>query len=306
MQVHFTVAGKAPSGVQVAYVASTGSSGAGPSRLIVLSHNARLKGRRGFGVARFVDPTVKRYTINAAPRGKGDIGCAIKIGAYSASTGLSSLCVASLRWSARLGHWVTVRPAPHAPTPPHHRPSGPSPLARAFVNPDGSQGGGRPLLAIGIGSLVNFIPSAPFHIGVVFTNSASQAVTLTNVRAVFPHGSVFRQLGTALAAPSRVLGIGCGISKPSSFGVLRPKPLRVVPGKNACVQLNFRLLGCPAARHASLQNVGLVEVSYRTRAGTIVHQRVRLGDSQLEIHPTYEYTLLRHSWARRAIHPCTK
>jgi len=294
----------------VAYVASTGSSGrtARPSssRLIVLSHNARFVGRHGYRVARFVDPTVTRYTINAAPRGNGEIGCRIQIGAYSASssTGLSSLCVASLRWSAALGHWVTVRPALHAPTQPHNPPTGPSPLARAFVNPGGGMGGGRPVLAIGMGTLVSFIPSAPFHVGIPLTDNASQPVTLTDVRAVFPHGSVFRQLGTALAAPKPMFG--CGISEPSSFGVLRPKPLQVAPGKNACVQLNFRLLGCPAARHASLQSVRLLEVSYRTRAGTIIHQRVGLGESQLKIHPTYEFTLLRHSWARRVVHPCTQ
>jgi hypothetical protein len=163
---------------------------------------------------------------------------------------------------------------------------------------------GGSVLSIGRGAALEFVPSARFQIGIALTDRASQTVTVSGVRAVAPHGSVFRQLGTALAVPKRFWG--CGISKPASFGALRPKPLRVAPGKYACVQLNFALLGCPAALHASLQDVRLVDVSYRTPAGAIIHQRVGLGDMHLKIVPTVEHTLVGDRWARRAVRPCSQ
>jgi hypothetical protein len=139
---------------------------------------------------------------------------------------------------------------------------------------------------------LKFIPSAPFRIGVVLTNSASKPVTLTDVRAVLPHGSVVRQLGTALAtwvAPPPCLGILCGpapdggLQNATTFGALRPSPLVVAPGKGAAVQLNFRFLGCPDARHASLRTISRIEVSFKDSAGTTVLQRLALGNSTLKI-----------------------
>jgi hypothetical protein len=159
-------------------------------------------------------------------------------------------------------------------------------------------------LSIGRGADVQFIPSARFQIGIALTDRASETVTVSDVRAVVPHGSVFRQLGTALAVPKRFWG--CGISKPASFGALRPKPLRVAPGKYACVQLNFGFVGCPAALHASPQDVRLVDVSYRTPAGAVIHQRVGLGDMHLKIEPTVEHTLVGERWVRRVVHPCRR
>jgi len=129
------------------------------------------------------------------------------------------------------------------------------PLRSAFANSDGTEAGGRPVQSLGGVTGLNFIPSAPFHLGIVLTNDASQPVTLTEVRALFPHGSVIRQLGTALAAfnPRPCTTPSCpppggGISQPRSFGALRPNALQVASGKAAAVQLNFRFLGCPQAR----------------------------------------------------------
>jgi hypothetical protein len=303
-QVHFMIGGKAPTSAIVAYVASTNSP-SGSSRRIVLSHAARLPYR----TARFVDPAVTRYTIEAASRGKDWVStsCAVQIGAYrdSGFSGPSTLCRATLLWSARLGHWVVGRPAQHHGPPPAQYDLSRQPLARAFVNPGGVMtGGGAPVFIVGRGTGVKFIPSAPFQVGLSFTDRASRPLTVTGVRAVFPHRSVFQQLGTALSARQPGFG-GCGISKPLIFGVLHAKPLRVAPGKEACIQLNFRLLGCPAALHASLQDVRLVDVTYRTGAGTIIHQRVGLRDAHLKIVPTVRHTLVGDRWTRRVLQPCT-
>jgi hypothetical protein len=160
----------------------------------------------------------------------------------------------------------------------------------AFASGGSSESGGRPAWGLDRFDELRFIPSAPFHIGIVLTNEASQSVTLTNVRAVFPHRSVIRQLGTALAAfdppacttPS-CPGPGGGISQPGNFGALRPTALRIAPGNAAAVQLNFRFLGCPQARRGSLRNVSRIEVSYRDPAGAVIRQRVGLGTSTLVI-----------------------
>ena len=163
-------------------------------------------------------------------------------------------------------------------------------LRSAFAIGGGSESGGRPAWALDRFDELRFIPSAPFHIGIVLTNEASQSVTLTNVRAVFPHGSVIRQLGTALVAfnPRPCTTPSCpppggGISQARSYGAIRPRALQVASGKAAAVQLNFRFLGCPQARHGSLQNVSRIEVSYREPAGAVIGQRVGLGTSTLVI-----------------------
>lgn len=164
------------------------------------------------------------------------------------------------------------------------------PLGSAFAKGPSAESGGRPAWGLDGFDELRFIPSAPFKIGIVLTNEASQPVTLTDVRAVFPHDSVIRQLGTALVpvnlhsctTPSCPAPPG-GISQPRSNGALRPTALRLAPGEAAGVQLNFRFVGCPQARHGSLENVSGVEVSYRNPAGTIIRQRVGLTSSTLKI-----------------------
>jgi hypothetical protein len=164
------------------------------------------------------------------------------------------------------------------------------PLGSAFTKQDSTEAGGRPVQGLDRLTEVNFIPSARFAIGIVLTNEASQPVTLTNVRAVFPHDSVIRQRGTALVGlnqppcttPSCPAPPG-GISQPRNYGALRPNPLQLAPGKAAGVQLNFRFLGCFQARHASLQNVSRIDVSYRDPAGAVIRQRVGLAYSTLQI-----------------------
>lgn len=164
------------------------------------------------------------------------------------------------------------------------------PLGSALAKGPSEESGGRPSWGGDRFDELRFIPSAPFKIGIVLTNEASQPVTLTDVRAVLPHDSVIRQLGTALVpvnlhsctTPSCPAPPG-GISQPRSNGALRPTALQLAPGEAAGVQLNFRFVGCPQARHGSLQNVSRVEVSYRNPVGAAIHQRLRLTTSTLKI-----------------------
>lgn len=163
-------------------------------------------------------------------------------------------------------------------------------LGSAFAKGPSAESGGRPAWGLDRFDELRFIPSAPFKIGIVLTNEASQPVTLTDVRAVLPHDSVIRQLGTALVpvnldsctTPSCPAPPG-GISQPRSNGALRPTALQLAPGQTAGVQLNFRFLACPQARHGSLRNISRIEVSYRNPAGAVVYQRLRLTTSTLRI-----------------------
>jgi hypothetical protein len=165
------------------------------------------------------------------------------------------------------------------------------PLRSAFAKSDSVEAGGRPVRGLDDGVKLRFIPAAWFEVGILLRNEAPQPVTLTDVRAVFPHGSAIHQLGTALAAwhprPCPP-GASCpappgGISQGGNHGALRPNALQVAPGKSARVQLNFRFLGCPQARHSSLQNVSQIDVTYREATGAAIHQRVRLAYSALKV-----------------------
>ncbi len=140
---------------------------------------------------------------------------------------------------------------------------------------------------------LRFMPSTPFPIGIVLTNESSLPVTLTDVRVVLPHDSVIRQLGTALVAlhPYHCPNASCpappgGISS-RNYGALRPSAVQIAPGQSAGVQLNFRFLGCPRARNASLRNVSRIEVSYRDPAGTVIHERLALGGSTLAVNTSH-------------------
>lgn len=165
------------------------------------------------------------------------------------------------------------------------------PLRSAFAKSDSVEAGGRPASGLDGYVELRFVPAAWFEVGILLRNEASRPVTLTDVRAVFPHGSAIQQLGSALAAwhpRSCPPGASCpappgGISQGGSHGALRPNALQVAPGKSARVQLNFRFLRCPQARHSSLQNVSQMDVTYREPSGAVVHQRVPLAYSTLKI-----------------------
>ena len=188
-----------------------------------------------------------------------------------------------------IGGSLDLRSGPSSPASASHFVAT-QPVTSAFANWNGQQARGGPAGDLNRFVELRFIPSAPFQIGIELTNNSSEPVTLADVRAVFPHHSVFRQLGTALAAAdmrtcapnASCPGYGGGITQPTN-GALRPHALPVAPGEAAAVQLNFRFLGCPEARHASIQNVSRIEVSYRDSSGATIHQRVGLGHSTLRV-----------------------
>jgi hypothetical protein len=177
-----------------------------------------------------------------------------------------------------IGGWLKLQPTSHFVAT--------RSLTSAFAKDSSTEAWGRPSWALDGFTELRFIPSAPFDVGVVLHNESSQPVTLTDVRAVFPHSSVVRQIGTRLVAFNPV----CRTPSCPAPGfldsrqhVVVPSALQVAPGKAAGVQLNFRFLGCPQARHGSTRDVHQIAVMYRDPAGTIIRQRVGLGGSTLKI-----------------------
>jgi hypothetical protein len=141
---------------------------------------------------------------------------------------------------------------------------------------------------------LHFVSLGRFALGIVLKNEASQVVTLTGVSAVLPSKPMLRQLGTRIvqwnwaghcpnswscAGPPAVIYTGRPI------GAVQPQPLQVAPGKKAGVQLNFQFGQCSRARHAPSQRVNRIVVTYRSRVGTLVRQRVALGPLTLSIEP---------------------
>jgi hypothetical protein len=200
---------------------------------------------------------------------------------------LAGMVVVVLLAGGAVGAWLGLRSTSHFVAT--------RPLRSAFAKGDATTAGGRPSWGLGTTDELKFIPSAPFMMGTELTNKAAQPVTLVAVRTVFPHDSVIRQLSAAYeAGPFCEPGAGggrCGPRESGRNGTLGPNPLQVAPGKSAIVQLNYRFLGCPQARNASLQNVSRIELTCREPTGKIIHQRVGLASSTLAIDP---------------VHPCSR
>jgi len=138
--------------------------------------------------------------------------------------------------------------------------------------------------------VVRFVPNARFAVGIVLVNRARQKVTLLRVRAVRRGLLPLLQIGTRITRhglptcdphllclyPIRAL-----VSPPFRATRTVPRPLR--PGHNRVVQLNFRFGACDARQDRSVAPIRRLLVTYRTRAGLLIHQRLDLGDSTITV-----------------------
>ena len=159
----------------------------------------------------------------------------------------------------------------------------------AFSKNNSTEAGGYPVLeSAPTGLTLRFIPSTPFGVGIVIRNRSKQAVTLEDVRAVVPAGSLIHQIGTRLLAwnpPPCPKGRSCpgfGFLR-GPFSAARPSPLPIAPGRAAGAQLNFQLGGCGAVPFASATPVRDIVALYRTADGVLVRQLLPLGASQLKL-----------------------
>jgi hypothetical protein len=145
--------------------------------------------------------------------------------------------------------------------------------------------GHQVLVQIGVPTRVNFVPAATFAIAVIVTNKAGAPITVEQARATVSRRSPLHQIGTRLIAYKPFVcppGASCPYIDPIGeppYGAERPVPLTVAPGHQALAQLHFQFNPCSPVGGASAPTTKRVTVVYRTPDGTIVRQRLALGDS---------------------------
>jgi hypothetical protein len=168
--------------------------------------------------------------------------------------------------------------------------SAPAPrVLRAFVTQDSGQAAGESVIAAGkAGVVVRPAPGGRFGLLVVLRNRTHRQLTIEDVRAVVPQGSVVRQLGTHLAPFFR-----CHPYCPrhqvlhGPFGAGRPAPVWVRPTRAAQAELTFGFGDCSSLRNASVAPVTRAVVVYRTRrGGRKFRQTLALRSSQLSVRRT--------------------
>lgn len=140
------------------------------------------------------------------------------------------------------------------------------------------------LVQTGVPTILRFVPGATFAIAVIVTNKAATPITLERSQAVISHRSPMRQIGTRLIAYKPVVCRGLcpyidPIGKPPYGTAERPVPLTVAPGDKALAQLHFRFNVCAPQVGGSVPTTKRVIVVYRSPDGSVVHQRLPLGDS---------------------------
>jgi hypothetical protein len=142
------------------------------------------------------------------------------------------------------------------------------------------------LVQTGVPTVLRFVPGATFAIAVIVTNKSAAPITLERSQAVLSHRSPMRQIGTRLIAykpfvcpPGAMCPYIDPIGKPPYGTAERPVPLTVAPGDKALAQLHFRFNACTPQVGGSVPTTKRVIVMYRAPDGSIVHQRLPLGDS---------------------------
>ncbi len=153
----------------------------------------------------------------------------------------------------------------------------------AFATYPQTYAGGDPVESLANGfTNLRFIPSAPFYVGIALHNDSSEPMTLVNVRAVLARDSVVRQGRTRLLEFGNCQPQTC---RAPATGAIQPtgSDLTVTPGHAGGAQLQFRFLGCPRARGASVQPVRRIEVTYRDPTGATIRQYVGAGPLALRV-----------------------
>lgn len=156
----------------------------------------------------------------------------------------------------------------------------------AFTERNATQAAGSPVIHSGkTGVSLRAVPGATFGLMLVLKNQTHRQLTLEDVRAVVPHGSFVRQLGTHIApyfqckpyCPRHIVMKG-------PFGVQRPATLHVRPLTSAQAQLNFAFAGCGALQTAAKTPITRAVVIYRDPRGKTFRQTIALDSAQLDLH----------------------
>lgn len=159
-------------------------------------------------------------------------------------------------------------------------------VGTAFVKRNATQAGGTPVLIAGkTGVRLRPVPGGTFGLMLVLKNATHRQLVLRDVRAVIPHGSFVRQLGTHLA-PFFQCKPYCSrhVVMKGPFGAVRPATLHVHPLRSIQAQLNFALAGCGVLQAASLKPITRAVVTYSDPLGMRFRQTIALRSAQLDMH----------------------
>jgi hypothetical protein len=155
-----------------------------------------------------------------------------------------------------------------------------------FTERNATQAAGGPVLTAGkTGVSLRPVPNGTFGLMLLLKNQTHRQLTLVDVRAVVPHRSFVRQLGTHLApyfqckpyCPRHIVMKG-------PFGAQQPAALHVRPLNSAQAQLNFAFAGCRALQTAATTPVTRAIVVYRDTRGTVFRQTIALDSARLALH----------------------
>ena len=159
------------------------------------------------------------------------------------------------------------------------------PAAPAFVERNATQASGTPVIVAGkSGVSLRAQPGGTFGVMVVLRNYTHRQLMLDDVRAVVPHGSFVRQLGTHLA-PFFQCKPYCSrhMVMHGPFGTQHPRALHVRPQNSAQAELNFAVAGCSALKSASTAPITQAVVVYRDAQGAVHRQTIALKSAQLAL-----------------------
>ncbi len=157
------------------------------------------------------------------------------------------------------------------------------PVATAFTKRNATQAAGAPVLAARkTGVSVRPLPGGTFGLLLVLENRTHRQLMLQDVRAVVPHGSFVRQVGTHLApffqchpyCPRHAVMRG-------PFGNERPVAFHVHPLRSAQARLDFAVAGCGALRTASAQPITRAVLIYTDTRGTTFRQTIALDSARI-------------------------
>jgi hypothetical protein len=147
--------------------------------------------------------------------------------------------------------------------------TGPRPTRSAFVASEFGQSLVQPSGPVGV-----FAPR--FGISVVVGNGSAQPVTLERVRAVLSaRHSPVDQIGTRFTPWKQAGSCARGdfpVCAVRPIAAQHPSPLRLAPGHQALVQLNFRLLTCTPRQVQETLSLEKLTAIYRLPNGTQIRQ----------------------------------
>ncbi len=151
------------------------------------------------------------------------------------------------------------------------------------------ESGGAPDLgsAPGGGELLRFIPRAAFALGVLVANKTHSRLVLTQARVLEPRRTLVHQLGAQFHRwnpPTCPPGAMCpAYVFPIRPGAKSPHPLAVAPGREAGLELDFRLGSCSEIAGANPAPIARVRVTFRKPDGSLHRQTLFLAGAELHM-----------------------